>query len=117
MQETRAFTTMVPITPSKDKRTRAQSIRSLMANNKVHFPRFAPWWRDMKNQILRFPYATNDDFVDFISNIGNGLDAEYGKLPTREANDNMVPRVGSWEWIRWSSDERERQNATRRGGW
>lgn len=116
MQETRAYCAIEPVTPLKDKRARAQSIRALMAMKKVRFPRYAHWWEDAKNQILRFPYATNDDFVDFISHIGNGLDSELGKTPARKVEDNVV-KVGSWEWIRATSRSQERDRLARTSGW
>ena len=116
MMETKAYCAIEPVTPSKDKRTRAQSIRALMSMGKVRFPRYAHWWNDAKNQILRFPYATNDDFVDWMSHIGNGLDSEVGKSAARKVPDDVV-KVGSWDWIQSASNSRKAAEFAKRSGW
>ena len=59
---------------SRDKPTRAQSIRGRMALGMVQFPAKAPWWPDMLDEILKFPMGKNDDMVDTLSLIGRGLD-------------------------------------------
>lgn len=71
-------TTLDPITPSKDKRVRARAIQGRMQMRKVRFPRFAPWWQRARGQLLMFDNGPNDDFVDFLSNVGQGLLKELG---------------------------------------
>ena len=116
MNETRTYVALDPVTPSKEKRTRARSIQGRMAMGKVKFPRFAPWWPDAKAQLLRFPYASNDDFVDFLSLLGNGLDKQYGAPAPRPQRSNVV-KVGSWEWIRGMSKKRDIAEKRRNPGW
>lgn len=107
MTEERIYTTIDPVSVSKDKQTRAQSIRGRMAMKKIRFPRFASWYQDARGQMLRFPYGANDDFVDWLSHIGMGLMKER---PARRtvANTNE-PAVGSMEWILKSAKKRATQ--------
>lgn len=94
-----AYTTLYPVRPAADKRTRARAVQGRMSLQTVHFPRFAPWWQDAKAQLLRFPYGAHDDFVDFLSHVGNGLNT----IVTAEgrearATDNVI-EVGSPVWL------------------
>lgn len=90
------------------KRTRARAIQGRMAMKMVHFPRFASWWPDARSQLLRFDKDKHDDFVDWIAHIGQGLDAEYRPSKPKASNDNVV-RVGSIEWVKFSSRMQERR--------
>jgi len=98
MREERVYVTLDPVTPSKDKMTRARSIQGRMSMGMVRFPRFAPWWKDARQQMLKFPRSAHDDFVDFISHIGAGMLKEFGPAKPRAGNDNTAP-VGSIGWI------------------
>lgn len=97
MREDNIYTYVKPVAVAKDKMTRARSIQGRMSMRKVHFPRYAPWWQQAKSQLLKFPFATHDDFVDFLAHIGLGLNT---MLTAPEAhNDNRGPRSGTIEWI------------------
>lgn len=119
MIKNKCYSTMLtPMTPSKDKPTRARSIQGRMGLGMVHFPRHAPWWSDAKKQLLKFPYGTHDDFVDFCSWIGLGLMSVLG-APKAKAVEAPI-KVGSIRWIKESSAAQNRQlrlvkNA--KGGW
>jgi predicted phage terminase large subunit-like protein len=85
-------------TPVKDKMTRAQSIQALMSMGKVRFPRFAPWWEDAKRQLLKFPSVKNDDFVDALAWMGQGLSTMIApSTPKPKRVEHHPP--GSMEWI------------------
>lgn len=84
MREEHTYTAIVGMRPSADKMTRARSIQGRMQMKKVYLPRLAPWFQDAKNQLLRFPNGTHDDFVDFLSLIGMGLDSEVRKRPPKK---------------------------------
>lgn len=62
MMEEKAFCSILEMTPSKDKMTRAQSIQARMSMKMVHFPAFASWWSDARDQLIKFPSAKHDDF-------------------------------------------------------
>lgn len=98
MREERAYTTISGSRPSKDKETRARSIQGRVALGTVRFPKHAPWWPRAKRQMLMFPNAANDDFVDFLSLVGMGLSRLHGpgKAPTKRTEDTDS---GSINWI------------------
>jgi predicted phage terminase large subunit-like protein len=98
MRQESLYQVIVPVRPAADKQTRARAIQGRMALGTVHFPRFTSWWQDARAQVLRFPYGANDDFVDFLSHIGNGLSTIVSADGTVEQDGNVI-RVGSLEWI------------------
>lgn len=118
MVETKTFTMIDPVVPTKDKRSRARSIQGRMSMRKVFFPRFAPWWVDAKNQLLKFPYGANDDFVDFMAHIGLGLTKELAASPDR-VNKSNLPKVGTGAWVIHASKKQARseQIKKRTYGW
>lgn len=115
MIEERIYTLIDPMIPSKDKMTRARSIQGRMAMKKVHFPAFAPWYQDAKNQLLRFPYAANDDFVDWLAWIGLGLVKELAASSYRPVKSN-IPKTGTAAWVIHASEQQKRQD-THSKGW
>lgn len=118
MIEEGIYCTLDPKRPSKDKRTRARAIQGRMRMRKVHFPRFAPWWSRAKTQLLKFPYGTNDDFVDWLSWIGLGLTKEYAAAGERKP-EQEGPAVGTIAWIKEAHNVREREARIQRAarGW
>ncbi len=117
MIETKTYCTIDPQTPSKDKRLRARAIQGRMSMQKLRFPKWVPWWRDAQSQLLKFPFGTNDDFVDWLSWIGLGLTKEIAATNVTE-NRNVV-RVGSFAWVKAESRQRERAEALKKlsAGW
>lgn len=99
MQEERVYCTVEPITPSKDKMTRAQAIKGRASMRKVRFPRFAPWWPDAKDELLKFPGGAHDDFVDMLSNIGARLPRLVRAQRFRYSPKNEPP-TGTIQWIK-----------------
>lgn len=97
MAEDRVYTYIKPVTPAKDKMTRARAIQGRMQMRKVHFPAYAPWWAEAKAQLLKFPFGTHDDFVDWLAHIGMGLNSMI--TAPKAANDDRGPKTGSIEWI------------------
>lgn len=96
MHEERVYTAIDPVTPHADKKARARAIQGRMRMRKVHLPAFAPWYPDARNELLKFPYGTHDDFVDWLAHIGMGLTKELAASPVK-LPDNVV-RVGSIQW-------------------
>jgi predicted phage terminase large subunit-like protein len=116
MIEMKAYTTLDPVIVSKDKPTRARAIQGRMSLKQIKFPRFAPWWQDAKAQLLSFPYGANDDFVDWLAHIGQGILREHG--PTKERAIDNVVQIGSVEWILRSAKlkaEREKKEKVSEG--
>jgi predicted phage terminase large subunit-like protein len=97
MHEKRIYTTIDPVVVHKDKQTRARAIQGRMSHGRVHFPVYAPWWPEAKAQLLKFPFGTNDDFVDWLAHIGMGLLKEIPAATTH--TPARVIEVGSPAWI------------------
>ncbi len=104
-----------------NKGARATAIRGRMAQGKVRFPRFAPWWPAAFDQILKFTGSGDDkedDFVDMIAQLGQGLHRQYHF--NNEALPKMnEPSVGTLGWVRRDSDYRKREIRQLKGaqGW
>lgn len=98
MEKTNTYCTLNPVTPSRDKQARARAIQGMMQRRKVHFPRFAPWWRDARAQLLKFPYGAHDDFVDWLSWLGLGLRELHSADEPEPENIQSAP-TGSIGWI------------------
>jgi predicted phage terminase large subunit-like protein len=117
MQEERLYVPVDAVTVSKDKPTRARSIQGRSRMRKVKFPRFAPWWPQARAQLLRFPNGTNDDFVDWLAHIGQGLVKEVGANVPR--NEAPGPATGTIGWILKDAAKRARHDKQAVGvkGW
>lgn len=112
MAEEKVYTVIEPRSPSKDKVTRSQALRGLMAHGRIRFPSDAWWWPAAKRQLLTFPNAAANDFVDFLSWIGLGVmelvPGQTQKAKELEAHD--IP--GTIAWIKHQTKIREnRENA------
>ena len=116
MQERNIYAAIDEVTPAKDKMTRAQAIRARMAMGKVRFPKFAPWYQEAEQEMLKFPAAKHDDFVDALAYIGLGIAKQVGASVRQEVIHAGYP-VGSMGWLKKSADDvRRRQNLLRLGG-
>jgi predicted phage terminase large subunit-like protein len=115
-QERGVWTVVEEITPVKDKQTRAQAIRGRMAMGKVFFPRFSPWWVDAEQEILKFPSARHDDFVDALGLAGLLLATLHGASRTFEKPSD-IPKTGTLAWVKMSSKwDEARRNLLQMGG-
>lgn len=113
MLERRIFCAIDEVTPISDKQQRAQSIHARMSMGKVHFPAFARWYADARDQILKFPQGTFDDFVDTLSLIGLGLNKQ---IPARRVKlTNNEPKPLTLGWIKEMTKRTEREQ--RDYGW
>lgn len=118
MHAQRIFCAIDEKTPTKDKMTRAQSIQGMMAMRRVHFPRWASWWQEAKDQMMKFPSVKHDDFVDTISWMGQGIASMVtpSALVTQPKQEIALP--GSMEWILTQTKMRhERAKRANNGGW
>jgi predicted phage terminase large subunit-like protein len=99
MEEEGLYTPVEPVTVSKDKLTRGRAIQGRIQTRKVRFPRDAVWWPDARRQMLMFPNGAHDDFVDWLSHIGQGLMKQIAPDTRMMQNDERPVRSGSIEWI------------------
>ena len=110
MQEEKVYGYIEESPETKDPLIRARSIQARMAMGKVFFPTFVSWWPRAKEEILKFPNATHDDFVSFLTHVGMGLDKAAKARGPKAANDTG-PKSGTLAWVKAETkrDEREKR--------
>ena len=104
MEETGNYINLVEVTPVNDKQTRAQSFAARVAMGKVYIP-VGPQWDKAVEQMLAFPNATHDDFVDMCSLFGLGLGHQFG---AGVVSSKPRPREGTFRWLRENDKAWER---------
>jgi len=107
MFETQTHCRIDEVTPVANKVQRAQSLIGRMAMQKVYFPKVSSWGIKAVDELLKFPNARHDDFVDALSWVGMGLgelNAPGGKRIRRTS-----PKVGTLAWVKWDSKLRDEQ--------
>jgi hypothetical protein len=73
---------------------RAQSIRGRMAMLGLYVRQGAPWFADLRADLLSFPAGKHDDQVDALGLVGQLLDKiNAGKKPKPPGPDNNLARV------------------------
>jgi len=113
MYDEKVYCAIDAVTPSSDKKVRGRSIQGRMAMKMVRFPKFAAWWPDARHQLLKFPHATHDDFVDWMSWLGLGLTKEL--RPATPVEDiNTGPKYGTLAWVKSRSAITERRERFRK---
>jgi predicted phage terminase large subunit-like protein len=115
MLEERVFCAIDEVNPTQDKLQRAQSINSRMSMGKIFFPGFTRWWAEAREQLLKFPRGSFDDFVDALSLIGLGLmkqrPARLGRKPP------PGPRPMTLGWVKALSRKTDLERRSSRSGW
>lgn len=104
-------------TAGVDKTARATALVGRLGTGRVFFPKRESWWIEAEDQMLRFPRARHDDFVDALA-----LAAQ--RIPVF-APSSVRPRtmidaaVGSpkWFWDQTRAQEREQRAMKAREGW
>lgn len=81
LNERRLYIARAQFPTRGDKQIRAQSIRGRMAMGKVYFPVYAPWFSDLKHELLTFPAGKTDDIVDALGLLGQVLDKMVSGSP------------------------------------
>ena len=116
MLETQTFCSLIEMQPISDKQTRAQSIQGRMSMGKVRFPERAPWWPMARDQMLRFPFDTHDDFVDTLAYIGLGLTLQVGMNRVQAPPEQLE---GTFGWLKLQRENAERavKQGFGAGGW
>lgn len=117
-REEQVFQAIVEMTPIKDKLSRARSIMARASMRPIRAPAFAAWWSDALDQLLKFPNAKHDDFVDWLAWGGIGLDS-VSAISKPKVNNILTFKVGTGSWVRQQS--RREGNVTqlrkRTAGW
>lgn len=104
MQERNVFVNVIEEPEAGDKVRKAQAIQARMAAGAVRFPAGAPWYVKARAEMLKFPHAKHDDFVDFMSLIGRGLRTLNAAAAPAAAND-ALPKTNTIRWIKWAAQQ------------
>ena len=83
-------------TGSSAKVERITSAHARMQAGLIKFPSFAPWWADAKTEILQFPNAPFDDFVDALALVGLQVDH---LIQSGGVNKKPVVERGTLGWL------------------
>jgi predicted phage terminase large subunit-like protein len=102
MRERKVYFVLTEVVSSKDKPTRAQPMRGRMKMGKVHFPAFASWWPKARHQLLSFPVGDHDDFVDALSELGQGIDKIVRPSAETIPDEKVIhkPFVPTFGWLK-----------------
>jgi predicted phage terminase large subunit-like protein len=68
------YMSLYPMTPTKDKQSRARSFQARFRAGGVKFDKTADWYLDLEEELIRFPKARHDDQVDALSWLGLVVD-------------------------------------------
>lgn len=116
MQEESIYCAIHEVTPAADKLTRAQAIHGRAMMGRVKFPSFAPWWGEARDELMKFPTGTHDDFVDAISHLGRGLTQMVGASDNADKKTSAKgPKVGTLAWVK--DQARKEAEEARFSGW
>ena len=107
MQEERVYFSVEEVTPIGNKVQRAQSIMGRMSMKKVKFPKFAPWVMRAREELLKFPNARHDDFVDALAWLGRAVDRMAA--PTAVRVERNTEQYGTLGWLKADAAYREKQ--------
>jgi len=107
MQEERVYFSVEEVTPIGNKVQRAQSIMGRMSMKKVKFPKFAPWVMRAREELLKFPNARHDDFVDALAWLGRAVDRMAS--PSVAKVERNTEQYGTLGWLKADAAYREKQ--------
>lgn len=82
-----------PMTPTKDKQTRARSIQARLRSGGIKFDKTASWYSEFEDEMVRFPKARHDDQVDALSWLGlvvDEMNASLSKEDEEEEEYNIL---------------------------
>ncbi len=116
MQETSNFMNIREVTPIGDKAQRAQSIVGRVAMGKMFFPIDAIWTEKAINQMMAFPNAPHDDFVDTLSLIGLGLQSQFAATNSSAKKAEEKPEFGTLAWVKLADKWANEQKALKAAG-
>ncbi len=112
MRERNAFVVGHTFPTRFDKAVRAQSIRGRMALDGLYVPINAPWYPDLRAELLNFPAGKHDDQVDMLGLIGQLLDVMHaGRHPPKPKKPEPMRSYGMMsvnDWIKAIEPKRPR---------
>lgn len=81
------FLNLHPMTPTKDKQSRARAFQARLRSGGVVFDKDTEWYPDLEDEMVRFPRSRHDDQVDALSWIGLILDDVQAALSPDEEDE------------------------------
>lgn len=97
---------------NKDKVARSKPIQVWMRQGRVHIPTDAPWYNDLRKELIDFPGGRHDDIVDVVSYIGQMLDDMTTPFVPAGARNQEAPG-----WRNALREMQTRQGQGRRRSW
>ena len=116
MQETNNWTNVREITPIGDKAQRAASIVGRVAQGKLFLPINATWREKAINEMMAFPNGTHNDFVDFLSLVGLGLQSQFAAPNSSAKKKQDIPEFGTLGWVKLADKWKREQKAVAEAG-
>lgn len=97
-----------------DKVQKSQAIHGRMSMGMVRFPTQAPWFEEVRSELLKFPNGKFDDFVDTLSNIGRGLRRMIKAASPEQELIPKGPKTGTFGWVKAAHLKQKQQSAENR---
>jgi predicted phage terminase large subunit-like protein len=83
MLQRNVYINLNPLTPTKDKMSRARSIQARMRSGGIRFDKDASWYPTLEDEMVRFPKDRHDDQVDSLAWVGLTID-QIIEAPTQK---------------------------------
>ncbi len=95
-----SFMNLYPMTPTKDKQTRARSFQARLRAGGVKLDKGAMWYSEYEDELVRFPKGRHDDQVDASSWLGLVIDQVHNANTPEEDEEEYF-----YEMQRHSGDD------------
>ena len=87
MLQRNVYMNLYPMTPTKDKMSRARSLQARMRSGGIRFDKDSSWYPALEDEMVRFPKDRHDDQVDALAWIGLVLDQIQDAPTAKELED------------------------------
>lgn len=82
---------IIPINPDRSKEVRLNAVTPVFESGNVYFPQAAHWLDDCVEEVVRFPFAKHDDFVDTLT---QGI--EYAQKNNGKVSKELTEHHKGW---------------------
>ena len=108
MKERNIYAPLTTYARTADKQVVARAIQGRASQGMLSLPEQAPWLADLEAELLRFPAAKHDDWVDCLALVGLHLD----KVVAPPAMD-MRPGTARTDYNLWDTSGAKRPHRER----
>ena len=81
---------------------------------RIYLPKVSTWSQRAVDELMKFPNSRHDDFVDTLAWVGMGLNRLT--RPGGFVLDKPTPEPGTFAWIKWDSELRNRKKDNKSQG-